>query len=99
MNKTRIRTGRGQPNITCQNLGCYHAVSQGLNCRPGLDRADSDSDLKGRGFKPRRNRVPQKHPSVSVCVRTEFRVRMWNEIGRSKPRRGNMLKPGTEVPG
>ena len=29
----RIRTGTGQPDNTCQNLGCYHAGSQGLNLR------------------------------------------------------------------
>ncbi len=30
----RIRTGTGQPDTTCQNLGCYHAASAHLN-RPG----------------------------------------------------------------
>ncbi len=28
-----IRTGTGQPEITCQNLGCYHAASNRLNRR------------------------------------------------------------------
>jgi len=28
-----IRTGTGQPEITCQNLGCYHAGSGRLNRR------------------------------------------------------------------
>ena len=48
MDKTRIRTGRGQPNITCQNLGCYHAANQGLNCRPGLEMGDTGSDFEAR---------------------------------------------------
>jgi hypothetical protein len=30
---TRMRTGRDQPEITCQNLGCYHATRNRLNQR------------------------------------------------------------------
>jgi hypothetical protein len=28
----------GQPDITCQNLGCYHAGSRGLNPRESVQR-------------------------------------------------------------
>ena len=38
-----MRTGSGRPNITCQNLGCYHAGTWRLNLRCNVSSAISNA--------------------------------------------------------
>ena len=54
----RISAVEGQPNITCQNVGCYHAASSGLN------------PLLGHYQERARGRPALYHPFVMLGNRT-----------------------------
>src|SRR5437588_492765 len=47
-----MRTGSGRPNITCQNLGCYHAGTWRLNLRCIVSSAISQCS-QASGGRPR----------------------------------------------
>ena len=83
-----IRTGTGQPEITCQNLGCYHAASGRLN----RGRRDNPEAGKGNQYIRLSQSVPgkvrkdvckkQQAPELAFPFHVEWKLEVTNRVRR-----------------
>jgi hypothetical protein len=91
-----MRTGSGRPNITCQNLGCYHAGTWRLNlrcivssaisqCSQALRKIRLSAEEPRAGLRPSNNGapgVPARPPRPSATNGPDAYRPLWGLCAR-----------------